>query len=175
MRNVFIAATVLLTATSASARQNFKYGRIVDMMTDEDRSYIVTQANEGVGRLGWKCNGPRNGLNVMFAFDTKLNETYLHDDFNGQIRIEHRFPPDKATSALWNMVPLSTKDFRPQPGTANAAALPISQVRSFTKRALGEQWIVVRAHDRFGETVTGKFSLDGLADGLRKLSCASDF
>jgi hypothetical protein len=152
--------TLLCAATtSAQTRKPQQIGSFhvtirADAMSDADRSSILTIGADGSASIAWKCMD--DGLNVVCLFGK-----YLMGD-NDYIQVEYRFPSQTAIGTRWD---LSTSH--------EAAFLSMENVEAFTAQSLQAATVTLRVTDRDGETITDRFSLNGLAAALKQLPCAA--
>lgn len=160
---------VLLFALPAEAQQPRQFGDFhamahADPMTDADRSFVATFAtNETPGRtpmLVWRCL--EDGLNVLYRFDK-----YLGGDRDEEVRVRMRFDTNAPHPELYWKLFNSKHDI---------AWLPLRHVPVYTRTAMGASRVVVQVVDPLdGETFTDTFSLRGLQQALRTLSCARNY
>ena len=159
MKRTALAATLIAAIVGTADAQTFGAFRFIknaDSMSDADRSFIVTEALSSSGgrsaAFAWRCMS--DGLNVSYAYGKYLMGS------NG-IRVQYRFgeaPP--ASSQRWDMAT-----------EKRAAFMPIGEVANFTNEARSVAKVTLRVTDRDGEALTDVFSLQGLSEALRSLSC----
>lgn len=146
-----------LVASGLTRVGAFYVANRMDPMSDVDRSYAAVPAQEEGelqnGLLAWRCMS--DGLNVAYAPGTYLNS----DD-----PIPLRWRLDKNDPADWVSGTPSTD------GTT--VFLPMMWVVTFTRGAKKASKVVVQAKDYEGTPVTETFSMAGLTQALKSLSCA---
>ena len=161
MKAMWGAAVVAMMLPVAAAAESKQIGAFTvksekDPMSDANRNSIMADGVEKPGPhgLAWLCR--EDGLNVMFFWGRYLMS---HDS---SISVAYRFPNQPAVAKGWDMATIH-----------KAAFIPMSQVKTFTSMAQTADSVTLRVMDRDGDVVTETFRLDGLAEALRTLPCAT--
>jgi hypothetical protein len=119
-----------------------------------DRSSITTLAEEnyvsGAGGLTFRCSDD--------GFEMVLTATYLGRKENTPVR--YSFSDEETARELWTLR-----------SSGMAAVAPPEVREEFLSRAVNESTVVVHASDFQLRSHTYTFHLDGLEDGLARLTC----
>lgn len=133
---------------------DFYYFERADRASGEDRSSITTLADEnyvsGAGGLTFRCSED--------GFEMVVTATYLGRKMRTPVR--YSFGAEEPRAADWTLR-----------STGMAAIAPPDVREEFLARAVAEASVVVRVSDFQLRGHTYTFNLDGLAEGLTRLTC----
>jgi hypothetical protein len=148
---------LLGSSTPARAQEaigDFYFFERADPTSGEDRSSITTLADEnyvsGAGGLTFHCSAD--------GFEMVVTATYLGRKPTTPVR--YAFGDADPGAADWNLR-----------STGMAAVAPAEVREEFLDRAVDETSVVVHVSDFQLRSHTYTFNLEGLADGLTRLTC----
>ncbi|GHF65214.1 hypothetical protein GCM10017781_46190 [Deinococcus metalli] len=155
-----MSATLSLLTAPAVAQSfehfgDFTYYPKIDPMTDENRSYIISDGIEDAdASLFFGCQ------------DGRLKIYYDPSDYIGitddSYTVVYRFDKQNMSAPVeWGV---ST--------TGDAVFLPAGRITGFVRAAKAAKTIILRVFDYNGTAITRSFGLRGLTTALNKLPCA---
>lgn len=140
---------------------NFIYAENIDVMTDEDTSFIWTceiesKSSSREGTLIWSCQ--YDGLNLALNTNEFLNS----DGEPAYIR--YRFDSNEVEDwQVWDVNPSNI-----------VAVAPLEFVGPINSRFANAEKIAVQAGNYESEVYTFIFNITGFSEALSKLSCANN-
>ena len=133
---------------------DFYFFERADPTSGEDRNSITTLADEnftsGAGGLTFRCSED--------GFEMVVTATYLGRNASAPVR--YAFGDEDPRASDWNLR-----------STGMAAVAPAEVREEFLDRAADETSVVVHVSDFQLRSHTYTFNLEGLADGLTRLTC----
>lgn len=138
---------------------NFVHAEYINIMTDEDTSFIWTNevdledpAREGT--LVWRCQ--YDGLNLIMRANEFLNSS------GESAYVRYRFDDDEVEDwQIWDVNASNT-----------AAVAPLEFVGPINSRFANAERVAVQTETYTGEVYTFVFNIAGFSEAISKLSCA---
>lgn len=158
----FLAFSLLSTMASG---QSSRYGRFsfvadVDEFDGRDTSFVYTESKTDSSRdaaLIWRCLA--DGLNILYRWDK-----YLGGDSDNEVRVRYRIDGSEPVGPqYWGLMQ-----------SRKSGHAPMNLVQTLSAEAKAGKELLIEVVDPLdGERLTDRFSLIGLSEALKRLSCAA--